>query len=141
MSLGLEGGESLMVRTLVTTDGLLAIDLSVPDARNGTASADGLRVYTADGRQLSWNVRKGSSGTILVDIPAGHEWLDLRIERSVGDGVTESWEIRVNLRSGEIMQTGHTAQRASATGFLDDVERMTEDDRRAVELLMQALAE
>ncbi len=141
MSLGLDGGDELVIRTLVTTDGLLAIDMSASDGRGGRTLPDGLKVFTADGRELPWNVRGNSSGTILVDIPAGREWLDLRIERPAGDGTTESWEIRVNLRSGEIVQTGHAGQRASATGFLDDVERMTEDDRRAVELLMQALAE
>ncbi len=141
MSLGLDGGEELVIRTLVTTDGLLAIDMSTPDGRGGRTLPDGLRVFTMDGRELPWNVRGGSSGVLLVDIPAGREWLELRIEQPAGNGITENWEIRVNLRSGEIIQLGHAQKHASATGFLDEVERMTDDDRRAVELLMQALAE
>jgi len=121
MSLGPETGDALVIRTLALSDGLLAI--------------------AADGTELPWNFRGDSSGTLLVDIPAGREWLDLRIERPVGDGATESWEIRVNLRSGEIVRTEQAERRAFAPGFLDDVERMAEGERQAAELLMRALVE
>jgi len=141
MSLGPETGDALVIRTLALSDGLLAIDMSVPDGRGGRTLPEGLKVFAADGTELPWNFRGDSSGTLLVDIPAGREWLDLRIERPVGDGATESWEIRVNLRSGEIVRTEQAERRAFAPGFLDDVERMAEGERQAAELLMRALVE
>jgi len=141
MSLGPENGDALVIRTLALSNGLLAIDMSVPDGRGGRTLPEGLKVFAADGTELPWNFRRASSGTILVDIPAGREWLDLRIARPAGDGTTESWEIRVNLRSGEIVRMEQAERRAFAPGFLDDVERMAEGERQAAELLMQALAE
>jgi VCBS repeat-containing protein len=120
LALQLEGNAGdVALRSLVAGDGLLAIAVATPDGRG----AEAFRVREAGGGELPWNVRRADARTILVDIPAGREWVVLRIERLAGDRVSESWIVRVNTLSGEMQLLAHERPDRQA-GLSGDLEKM-----------------
>jgi len=140
MTLGLSGAGELSMRTLVVGDGLMVIDLGARGVADANGLLDGLRVLSADGRPLPWHITRANGRTILVDIPAGRDWISLRLERTGADGAVERWDVRINLQSGEIIQTGYEGRQASAAPFLDQVERLAAQADNDASALMRALA-
>ncbi|WP_038033329.1 Ig-like domain-containing protein [Thermopetrobacter sp. TC1] len=123
-------GTAMQVRTLVTRDGLLAIELPAHDS---------LRVRDAAGRALPWQMNRADMRTILVDVPAGQSAVVLRIERMQGEVVMESWIVRVNVSDGTITVLSHETG-AQRQGLLNDVQKQLldpEEERHAA--LLRAL--
>jgi hypothetical protein len=116
------------------------IDLGARGVADANGLLDGLRVLSADGKPLPWHITRANGRTILVDIPAGRDWISLRLERTGANGAVERWDVRVNLQSGEVIQTKNDGRQSSAAPFLDQVERLAAQADNDASALMRALA-
>ncbi len=130
----------MRLRTLVIGDGALVIDLGMRGADNADIVMDQLRVLSADGQPLPWHMSRTGARTVIVDVPAGQEWMSLRLERRMDDGAIERWDVRINLRTGEIVQQGRANGQVLAPEFLDQVERLAGSERGQADALLRALA-
>jgi len=140
MPLGLSGAGEMRLRTLVTGDGALVIDLGARGADRADVLMDQVRVFSADGRPLPWHVSRAGARTVIVDVPAGQEWMALRIEHRADGNAVEQWDVRINLQTGEIVQQAHAGGRASVLEFLDQVEHLAGSERGEADALLRALA-
>ncbi|HHN67758.1 MAG TPA: tandem-95 repeat protein, partial [Thermopetrobacter sp.] len=129
LPLGLAEG-SVFVRTLVVDGKLLVIDIG----RHDGGTLEGWRMTGADGGALPWSMRKVDDHTVLVEIQPDREWIGLRLQRGA-----ESWDLRINQRTGEIVQMGG-GQRGYGATFLEQLHDQLQPERQRKESLLKALA-
>ncbi len=126
LALGLAGqADGVALRSLVVGDGLLALSVDTPEA----VGAETFRVRDAAGNELPWNMHRADAHTVLVDIPAGREWVVLRLERLAGDRVVETWIVRINTLSGEMQVLAHERVDRQA-GLAADLEEVARHEGR-----------
>ncbi len=95
-------------------------------------------VRGADGGPAPAYVNRLDDGTVVIDIPAGQRFEQLRLEQKQPDGSVRAWDLRIDLTNGQMTLLGE--QRLGAA-FLDQVERTAEAEKQAVHRLLAALAE
>ena len=121
---------AVFVRTLVVDGKLLVIDIG----RENGGTLDGWQVTGADGGALPWSMRKVDDHTVLVEIQPDRDWIGLRLLRG-----SESWDLRINQRTGEIVQMDG-GQRGYGATFLDQLHDQMQSERQRKESLLKALA-
>jgi hypothetical protein len=131
------GGQDVFTMRSLLHDGAAFIGI---DRLN--PGVDIVRVTGTGGRGLPDFVAIIDNQTLVANVPAGVDWLDLRITARTAEGETVSWIVTVNLRSAELMPGGQrdAALPAPALHFADQLKALGTDEQLAARSLITALS-
>ena len=111
--------DTVTVSTMVLEDNIL-LELSVANGNNQFLNS--IEVSGVDGQVLDWLVRIDSA-SLVMNVPVGTEWIDLRLA-SMGDaGMVEFWDVRINTTSGEILVMQHGGGDSASLPFSDELQK------------------
>jgi len=142
MSISIDGGftdgqqSKLIVEALVIGN-VIFVELGSENANAGFLKR--LEVLSANGNPLQDFITRIGDGALVITVPGGSEWINLRLQGQSLEGIAETWDIKIDTLSGEISlgENGGGGQESSL--FKEQLQSFANGRASEIESIMTAL--
>ncbi len=127
---------SLRIKTLVV-DGVVFVELSTIGGQS-TLLAN-LSVLGLEGSATPQTVLRIDERSLAINQIVDQEWMNLRLQAVFEGGVSEFWDVKINMISGEVIAENHGGGSLTFNGFNEQIQRFASASDVANKQLFDAL--
>ncbi len=142
MSISMDGGftdgqQSKLIVEAMVIGNVIFVELGSENTKAGFLNR--LEVSSANGKPLQDFITRIGDGTLVITVPGGSEWINLRLQGQSLEGIAETWDIKINTLSGEIILGEDDGGAEETSLFKEQLQRFSNGRASEIESIMTAL--